>query len=188
MAITSEHSVTTVICTWTFMLIFCFAGGASGSCLSYGHSCWGGHGKRSGVHNTAYLVPSKTINEMQQGIPSLTKEQLILSRLIGRPLVSNKHRERWDRLLKIKTNFPDNWNDGVISDESLRDRMNNEEINEGKSKHINGVQDVTGSVNDERNEIPEILLIPTNENNEHGSRPQNIELFKFLSDANDNFE
>ncbi|KOC64995.1 hypothetical protein WH47_04585 [Habropoda laboriosa] len=143
------------------------------------------HGKRSGGHNNAYSVPSKTINDLQQDTPSLTKEQLMLSRLIGRPLVSNKHRDRWDRLFKVKTNFPENWNDGertahFISDESIRDRMNTEEMDEGKSKHTNGVQDVTGSVNDERNEIPEILLIPTNENNEHGSKPQNIEFFKFL--------
>ncbi|XP_043268047.1 uncharacterized protein [Venturia canescens] len=29
------------------ILIFCFAECAAGSCLSYGHSCWGAHGKRS---------------------------------------------------------------------------------------------------------------------------------------------
>uniref|UniRef100_A0A1B6LNR1 Uncharacterized protein n=1 Tax=Graphocephala atropunctata TaxID=36148 RepID=A0A1B6LNR1_9HEMI len=32
-----------------FVLVFsCLAGYAAGSCLSYGHSCWGAHGKRSG--------------------------------------------------------------------------------------------------------------------------------------------
>ncbi|CAH2981661.1 unnamed protein product [Chilo suppressalis] len=30
------------------LLILCLAESATGSCLSYGHSCWGAHGKRSG--------------------------------------------------------------------------------------------------------------------------------------------
>ncbi|XP_045496625.1 neuropeptide CCHamide-1 isoform X2 [Colias croceus] len=30
------------------LLIVCLTEGATGSCLSYGHSCWGAHGKRSG--------------------------------------------------------------------------------------------------------------------------------------------
>ncbi|CAF4819416.1 unnamed protein product [Pieris macdunnoughi] len=32
----------------SLLLIICLTEGASGSCLSYGHSCWGAHGKRSG--------------------------------------------------------------------------------------------------------------------------------------------
>lgn len=36
------------------------------------------------------------------------------------------------------------------------------------------------NINDERKEIPEILLISNNENNHHDSKPQNVELFKFL--------
>ncbi|XP_017753120.1 PREDICTED: uncharacterized protein LOC108545838 [Eufriesea mexicana] len=190
MAISSETSVTVLIRTW---IIFCFAGCAVGSCLSYGHSCWGGHGKRSGGHNNAYLVPSKTVNEMQQGIPPLTKEQFILSRLIGRPLVSNKYKGRWDRLFKIKTSFPEHWDDAelnahLINDESIRDQNNNEDMNQGKRKHTNDAQDLTGNINDERKEIQDILMISNNEDNQHGSKPQNVELFKFLSDTNGNFE
>ncbi|XP_013184366.1 neuropeptide CCHamide-1 isoform X2 [Amyelois transitella] len=30
------------------LLVICLAESATGSCLSYGHSCWGAHGKRSG--------------------------------------------------------------------------------------------------------------------------------------------
>ncbi|XP_049870856.1 neuropeptide CCHamide-1 isoform X2 [Pectinophora gossypiella] len=30
------------------LLVVCLAECATGSCLSYGHSCWGAHGKRSG--------------------------------------------------------------------------------------------------------------------------------------------
>ncbi|XP_014262435.1 neuropeptide CCHamide-1 [Cimex lectularius] len=29
---------------------------ASGSCLSYGHSCWGAHGKRSGNDETRWII------------------------------------------------------------------------------------------------------------------------------------
>ncbi|XP_065169826.1 neuropeptide CCHamide-1 isoform X2 [Atheta coriaria] len=35
------------------LLVFCcFAESASGSCIRYGHSCWGAHGKRSHHDNT----------------------------------------------------------------------------------------------------------------------------------------
>ncbi|XP_017771844.1 PREDICTED: uncharacterized protein LOC108559184, partial [Nicrophorus vespilloides] len=30
------------------LVFFCFAECAAGSCISYGHACWGGHGKRNG--------------------------------------------------------------------------------------------------------------------------------------------
>ncbi|KAG6803070.1 hypothetical protein HZU73_01906 [Apis mellifera caucasica] len=195
MAITSvnSQSVTVLIRTWIFMIIFCFAGGVAGSCLSYGHSCWGAHGKRNGGHNNGYLVPSKTINE--QGVPYLTKDQFILSRLIGRPLVSNKYKGRWDRLFKIKASFPEHWNDDeldthLINNEPIRDQNNNENMNQNKRKHIENVQNMAeyDNINDERKEIPEILLISNNENNHHDSKPQNAELFKFLSNTNDNFE
>lgn len=195
MAITSvnSQSVTVLVRTWIFMIIFCFAGGVAGSCLSYGHSCWGGHGKRNGGHNNGYLVPSKTINE--QGVPYLTKDQFILSRLIGRPLVSNKYKGRWDRLFKIKASFPEHWNDDeldthLINNESIRDQNNNENMNQNKRKHIENEQNMAGydNINDERKEIPEILLISNNENNHRDSKPQNVELFKFLSNTNGNFE
>lgn len=54
-------------------------------------------------------------------------------------------------------------------------------MNQNKRKHIENVQNIAGydNINDERKEIPEILLI-SNENNHHDSKPQNIELFKFL--------
>ncbi|CAL7938619.1 unnamed protein product [Xylocopa violacea] len=189
MAIASENSVTIVIRTWVFMIIFCFAGCAAGSCLSYGHSCWGAHGKRNGAHNNAYLASLKSLNDMQQDIPSLTKEQLILSRLIGRPLTSNKNKGRWDRFLKVKMNYPEHFDDDELSvhlsDASIRDQNNNEDMDEDKRRRTSNV---AGSINDDRKQIPEILLISNNENSQHGSKPQNVELFKFLSDINGNFE
>lgn len=55
-------------------------------------------------------------------------------------------------------------------------------MNQNKRKHIENVQNMAGydNINDERKEIPEILLISNNENNHRDSKPQNVELFKFL--------
>lgn len=107
--------------------------------------------------------------------------------------MSTKYRERWDRPFKIKTYPPQHWennelNAHTIGDESIRDQNNNENGDEGKKRNINDIQDLVGNVNDEQKEIPEILLISNNGDNEHGSKPQNVELFKFLSDFNDNLE
>ncbi|XP_052748568.1 uncharacterized protein LOC128200159 isoform X2 [Galleria mellonella] len=41
----SRATATRVI---ALLLVMCLAESATGSCLSYGHSCWGAHGKRSG--------------------------------------------------------------------------------------------------------------------------------------------
>ncbi|XP_034181052.1 neuropeptide CCHamide 1 [Osmia lignaria lignaria] len=193
MAIASENSVTIIIRTWTFMIIFCFAGCAAGSCLSYGHSCWGAHGKRSGGHNNGYLLPLKGTNEMQHGIPLLTKEQLILSRLIDRPLMSNKYKGRWDGLFKVKSNFPEHLNDGdvntrVISNEPIRDPNNDNDIDGGKRKNMNDMQDMIESMNNEKKEVPEVVLILGNKEKEYASQPQNLEFLKFLSETNGNFE
>ncbi|CAH0673861.1 unnamed protein product [Spodoptera exigua] len=38
----------TVTKVFALLLVICLAECATGSCLSYGHSCWGAHGKRSG--------------------------------------------------------------------------------------------------------------------------------------------
>ncbi|XP_012141487.2 neuropeptide CCHamide 1 [Megachile rotundata] len=186
MAIASENSVPTII--RNFMILFCFIGYAAGSCLSYGHSCWGAHGKRSGGHNNGYVLPLKGMNDMQQGVPLLTKEHLI-SRLIGRPLMSNKYKGRWDRLFKVKLNYPEHLNDDDvntrITNELIGDQ-NNEDIDGGKTKH--DVQDMIENLNNEKNEIPKIVLMLRNEEDEQGSKPQNLDFFKFLSDANGNFE
>ncbi|KAL1490767.1 hypothetical protein ABEB36_013411 [Hypothenemus hampei] len=38
-------------------MIFLWAECASGSCLRYGHACWGAHGKRNGVQEEPEQVP-----------------------------------------------------------------------------------------------------------------------------------
>nr|CAH7746704.1 unnamed protein product [Callosobruchus chinensis] len=64
----------------TFMVfgifvLFYFAECAAGSCLSYGHACWGGHGKRSDSH-----ISSRRDADMSM-LP-----RWYLSRLIQKPL------------------------------------------------------------------------------------------------------
>ncbi|XP_015434383.1 PREDICTED: uncharacterized protein LOC107190143 [Dufourea novaeangliae] len=193
MAIASKHLATVFIRTWILMIIFCFAGNAAGSCLSYGHSCWGAHGKRSGGHNNAYFVPTNTMNDVQQDVPSFAKEQWVLSRLIARPLISTKYRGRWDIPFKIKTHFPQHWenrelNTRVISDEPLRDQNNNEDDDEGKQRNINDMHGIVGRINEGQKDVPEIFLISNNGEHEQDRKPQNIELIKFLSDSSDNLE
>ncbi|XP_030030889.2 neuropeptide CCHamide-1 isoform X2 [Manduca sexta] len=43
----STHSATATR-LFALLLVICLAECVTGSCLSYGHSCWGAHGKRSG--------------------------------------------------------------------------------------------------------------------------------------------
>lgn len=50
-----------LVCTrvTVVLLVACLATCAAGSCLSYGHSCWGAHGKRSGTSNDGQWFISK---------------------------------------------------------------------------------------------------------------------------------
>lgn len=105
-----------------FSIVYNFIVPRTGACVLYviqllfrNNLTIAAHGKRSGGHNNGYLLPLKGTNEMQHGIPLLTKEQLILSRLIGRPLMSNKYKGRWDRLFKVKSNFPEHLNEGDVN-------------------------------------------------------------------------
>lgn len=66
----------------------------------------------------------------------------------------------------------------------FRDTNNNEDEDGDKRKNINDMRGIMGSITDERQEIPEILLISSNENNGRGSKPLNIELVKFLVNYN----
>uniref|UniRef100_A0A336MM01 CSON003140 protein n=2 Tax=Culicoides sonorensis TaxID=179676 RepID=A0A336MM01_CULSO len=53
---------------WIMCLIFCYVQVTQASCLSYGHSCWGAHGKRSGPPPDEKLVeqvPDENSNRWQ---------------------------------------------------------------------------------------------------------------------------
>ncbi|KYB29079.1 uncharacterized LOC103315160 precursor [Tribolium castaneum] len=57
------------------VIFFCFAECAAGSCLSYGHACWGAHGKRNG--HVPVREPSRDSG-------------WFLSRLVQSPLYANE--------------------------------------------------------------------------------------------------
>ncbi|XP_034665870.1 neuropeptide CCHamide-1 [Drosophila subobscura] len=46
-------------CSWTLLVFMALFALVTGSCLEYGHSCWGAHGKRSG--GKAAIVAAKTV-------------------------------------------------------------------------------------------------------------------------------
>ncbi|XP_072396952.1 uncharacterized protein CCHa1 [Diabrotica undecimpunctata] len=58
------------------VLFFCFAECAAGSCLNYGHACWGAHGKRSG--NPIPQEPSE--------LPRAMNTRWFLSKLVQSPI------------------------------------------------------------------------------------------------------
>lgn len=45
---------------------------------------------------------------------------------------------------------------------------------------MNDAQDMMESMNNDKKEIPEVVLILGNEEKEYAGRPQNLELLKFL--------
>ncbi|XP_058788849.1 uncharacterized protein LOC131662892 [Phymastichus coffea] len=59
----------------------------SGSCLSYGHSCWGAHGKRSGGNVIGALRPADGSVGVQSRRQSPLDERWLLSRLVDRQLM-----------------------------------------------------------------------------------------------------
>ncbi|XP_011498515.1 PREDICTED: uncharacterized protein LOC105362726 [Ceratosolen solmsi marchali] len=58
------------------VLISSFAGCAAGSCLSYGHSCWGAHGKRND--------PESDPGNRRIGPSGLASRWLFFSRMVNR--------------------------------------------------------------------------------------------------------
>ncbi|XP_054281512.1 uncharacterized protein LOC128999159 [Macrosteles quadrilineatus] len=68
--VTASAVVATVV-----VVLVCLASSASGSCLSYGHSCWGAHGKRSGAANTQWFISRLAPRQLEsQWIPKVAQE------------------------------------------------------------------------------------------------------------------
>ncbi|XP_018323753.1 uncharacterized protein LOC108736002 isoform X2 [Agrilus planipennis] len=80
--IRSAEMSTKVIQISCFILLFIyFAESAAGSCLNYGHSCWGAHGKR----NNAPPIPIARLED--------ETERLLLSKLIQASLQAKSLRK-----------------------------------------------------------------------------------------------
>ncbi|XP_016842784.1 uncharacterized protein LOC100679516 isoform X2 [Nasonia vitripennis] len=131
------------------ILISSFAGCAAGSCLSYGHSCWGAHGKRSGVVRPVdSLMPSdlslKHPAAGQRVVSPSFGERWLLSRLVNRQLMQVPLRGRMltqplgDELPEVtslaKHSLPLDKLSGSVD---VRDLAKEEQrISEGEESHI----------------------------------------------------
>ncbi|KAG7203769.1 hypothetical protein KM043_013791 [Ampulex compressa] len=181
MAITPESSLTIAIRTWILMLIFCFAGCAAGSCLSYGHSCWGAHGKRSegSSNNNAQLEVANGVTRefVQRNAPASEKEEWILSRLIARrPLIllTDKYRKRWNGLQRASTIVPQEWDIDEIDISRKKDDSRsgrNEDIGDDDvitETKMGDLKDLLGGASEKLEEIPEVLLLSSKEYDNQG--------------------
>ncbi|KAL0125826.1 hypothetical protein PUN28_004707 [Cardiocondyla obscurior] len=188
------RALTILMQTCTVMLIFCFAGCAAGSCLSYGHSCWGAHGKRSDVQGAPImriLAGKVLLNESPQNdLASSFKTQWILSHLIaGQPVLplTDKYRDRWGGFLKNRSYVSPKWDHDAapITDEdteSIRIPMNNE--SEGNERRISNTKDTVRNMNENLKNNREIFLISSGEPSMPITDPQKLNIFKLLNERN----
>lgn len=189
------RALTILVQTCTVMLFFCFVGCAVGSCLSYGHSCWGAHGKRSDIQDvpTMRILTAKTLNgSPQNGIAPSFKTQWILSRLIiGQPILplTDKYRVRWGGFSKDKSYVSPKWDHDMASmtddgTESIRIPLNNE--NEDNERRISNTQGTTRNMNEKLENNRDIFLISPGEYDKPINDPQKLDILKFLNERNGN--
>ncbi|CAG9859301.1 unnamed protein product [Phyllotreta striolata] len=109
-------------------LVFCFAECAAGSCLNYGHACWGAHGKRSGTSRDTEEVP----------VPNNLQTRWFLSKLIQGPVDFRYLRDDFDGGAKLGGDrlFPDEEMENPTGD--MRLRKNADQIFE--DSFLNGVE------------------------------------------------
>ncbi|RLU23751.1 hypothetical protein DMN91_003957 [Ooceraea biroi] len=185
----------TIVQTCIIMLIFCFAGCAAGSCLSYGHSCWGAHGKRSEdqVGATMRILAAKTSSNgspHNDVVPS-SKTQWILSRLIaGQPVLpsSDKYRVRWSDFTKDKDVYASpkwEYNVAPINDESI-EPMRIPINNESNEKKINDAQGIMRTVNEKLGNVPEIVLVSSNGYDKPINGFRKLDVLELLNERNGN--
>ncbi|XP_017881051.1 uncharacterized protein LOC108625496 [Ceratina calcarata] len=153
-------------------VILCLSSCVSGSCLSYGHACWGAHGKRSEVN----LTPSKGMIIMQEAAAPSNNERT-LSRIIDQ--LSHKFKGESDKLYKI--NFlSDLINAGLTTDGETTSYQNIKEgTYNGKSKQASQI--MAGIVADDREEIPDIPPITINNEYKQPDNKIGIALLRYLA-------
>ncbi|XP_011647559.1 uncharacterized protein LOC105433807 [Pogonomyrmex barbatus] len=182
-------ALTILVKTCIVMLIFYFAGCATGSCTNYGHSCWGAHGKRN-IQGASTILDSAAETPLngspQNSIAPTSKMQWILSRLIeshGQPTLTDKYRDRWNGFPKDKSYIPPKWDHDTASMtdesiESIRIPINNE-------RKINNAQGPMCNMNKRFENNPEILLISPDEYNKPINDPQKLNILNFLNEGNE---
>ncbi|XP_018394468.1 PREDICTED: uncharacterized protein LOC108773223 [Cyphomyrmex costatus] len=190
MASTSKNSGALIILAQIcmVMLMFCVVESVTVSCLSYGHSCWGAHGKRGNIQDIPTrrtLTVKSLLNEFpQDNIAPFSKMQWILSRLITKqPILSlmDKYHIKGDSFPK---DVPSKWNHNMIpltdeSVESTRIPFNNK--NEDNEEKNNNIQGTMHNKNEKLENSPEILLTSSDEYDKSNNDPQKIDILKFLN-------
>ncbi|XP_032681203.1 uncharacterized protein LOC116848812 isoform X2 [Odontomachus brunneus] len=162
------------------------------TCLNFGHSCWGAHGKRSDVQDAPALrvLTAKTLlSEFPQNgvMSSSSKAQWLLSRLVaGQPILplTDKYRVRWNNVPKNRGYVPATWErDATFTDnenlESIRVPIDN-----ANEKKASNAKDTMCSMNKKSENVAEILLVSPNEYEKPTNDPQNFDVLKLLNMRN----
>ncbi|XP_070162325.1 uncharacterized protein Ccha1 [Polyergus mexicanus] len=190
MALTSRKLRRTI---FLLICILCFADYAAGSCLSYGHSCWGAHGKRS----DATIMPILTAKSLLSGSPQnniapSSQAQLILSRLIAgqQPVLplTDKDSIRWNDTPNYKTFIQSKWGTALLNyDDTVSNRIPINNENENNKRKISNVQGTMRNRNEKFENIPDgILLVSTDEYDKPINNPRKLDILKFLNEKNGN--
>ncbi|XP_014475643.1 PREDICTED: uncharacterized protein LOC106744967 isoform X2 [Dinoponera quadriceps] len=196
MASTSRNplTLTVVVQTSIIMLNFCFVECAGVTCLNFGHSCWGAHGKRSDVQDASglrVLAAKALLSEFpQNGIASSSKAQWLLSRLVaGQPVLPDKYRVRWNNIPKGKTYVPAKWERDTTSTDNENLESIRVPIDNANEKKVNNAKGTMCSTNEkpEKN-IAEILLVSPDEYEKPIKNLQNFDILKFLNMRNGKME
>ncbi|XP_069674950.1 uncharacterized protein CCHa1 [Periplaneta americana] len=97
------------------LLVFGLAECAAGSCLSYGHSCWGAHGKRSGNAAATEEVPEDG-SEGVAAIASPEDTRWFLSKLVNQMEPGSKNK-MWQRLGGLRAGERRPWKSNAAEEE-----------------------------------------------------------------------
>ncbi|XP_071641853.1 uncharacterized protein Ccha1 [Temnothorax longispinosus] len=166
----------TIFMQTSIVLIFCFAGCESGSCLYYGHTCWGAQGKRSDVQG----IPMRLVTKLNglNGIAPLLKP-LIMPKLMTGQFIGGFSKEpyvlsKWDTAPMI--------DEGI---ESIRTQINNKnKDNERTISNDNTQRNMIEKL--ENNQ--ETFLISPDEYDKLINNRQKLDILKYLNEENGNMK
>lgn len=142
---------------------FCLAECAAGSCLSYGHSCWGGHGKRSGPNSSPSATPSQ--DESPEAVAAVADPED--ARWFISKLMIPSIRQEGARLESGKISLPRSGNIRIGSEESSQVVLPAVELDPPEEP-----QDIGGD-----------LLVMADEDQTDRHQPRKLKLYKILSRA-----
>lgn len=148
------------------IVVFCLAECAAGSCLQYGHSCWGAHGKRNGGGagggTSGGLI---RIRGDDPGVGRLANTRWYLSRLVQAPADLRLWQDERDRHIMVTRNSQD------------RHIQNDSETDSDNGKRLEDPEDSPAmDINPDESDSDEVVLMeePTT------SLGQKLRLYKLM--------